>query len=252
MTQPRARIGTSGWSYDHWANGVFYPEGLLPARRLEFYSSRFDTVEIDATFYRLPSAHAVESWRDAVPANFVFAVKGSRLITHYRRLAGVDDALRSFLGRMALLGDKLGVVLWQLPPNLHADTGLLGRFLDLLPTEGPRHAVEFRHESWLAEKTFAVLAAHGVAHVHVSSDIMPASLIPTADFVYARFHGTASYHGAYTRPALEPWARFLAEQVESGRDAYGYFNNDAEGYAPRDAARLIGMLGPTASSSANM
>lgn len=242
MTVGRIRVGTSGWSYDHWA-GVFYPDRLPAARRLEFYASRFDTVEIDATFYRLPSEHAVASWRDAVPDGFVFAVKGSRLITHFRRLADVDDALATFLGRMSVLGEKLDVVLWQLPPNLPADTVLLARFLKRLPTGRVRHAVEFRHESWLAEETFAVLREYGAAHVHVSSDAMPESLTPTADFVYARFHGISSCHGAYDSPALEPWAGFLRGQADSGRDCYAYFNNDAAGHAPADAARLIGMLG---------
>jgi len=243
----RIRVGTSGWSYDHWA-GVFYPDRLPAARRLEFYGSRFDTVEIDATFYRLPSEHAVASWRDTVPDGFVFAVKGSRLITHFRRLADVDDALATFLDRMSVLGDKLGVVLWQLPPDLTADTALLARFLERLPAGRVRHAVEFRHESWLAEETFAVLREYGAAHVHVSSDAMPECLTPTADFVYARFHGTSGYHGAYDHPALEPWAGFLREQSDRGRDCYAYFNNDAEGHAPADAARLVDILGAGAAT----
>lgn len=246
---PRIRVGTSGWSYDHWSGGVFYPADVPAAGRLAYYASRFDTVEGDSTFYRLPSERAVAMWRDTVPDDFVFAVKGSRLITHYRRLAGVEEALETFLTRVTLLGDKLAVVLWQLPPNLHADHALLESFLGLLPSGHLRHAVEFRHESWLAEETFALLRAHGVAHVQVSSDAMPRSLVPTADFVYVRFHGTAKYHGAYTHPALEPWVGFLAEQVRDGRDVYTYFNNDAQGHAPKDATRLIAMLGAESSAS---
>jgi uncharacterized protein YecE (DUF72 family) len=241
VTTGRIRIGTSGWSYDHWA-GSFYPDGLLAARRLAFYGSRFDTVEIDATFYRLPSEHAVTVWRDTVPEDFVFAVKGSRLITHFRRLADVDDALTTFLERMSVLGDRLGVVLWQLPPNLKGDPALLARFLKRLPAGGVRHAVEFRHDSWLTEETFAMLSEYGAAHTHVSSDAMPEMLTPTADFVYVRFHGTSSYHGAYDHPALEPWASFLHQQAAKGRDCYAYFNNDAEGHAPADAARLVDMM----------
>jgi uncharacterized protein YecE (DUF72 family) len=237
----RIRVGTSGWSYDHWA-GVFYPDHLPGARRLEYYASRFDTVEIDNTFYRLPTEHAVAAWRDTVPDGFAFAVKGSRLITHFRRLGDVDAALAEFLGRMSGLREKLAVVLWQLPPNLRADPALLDRFLGRLPDGGLRHAVEFRHASWLAEETFAVLRRHGAAHVHVSSDAMPENHTPTADFVYVRFHGTATYHGKYERPALEPWAEFLRLQADEGRDCYVYFNNDAEGHAPRDAARLLEML----------
>jgi len=242
MAVGRIRVGTSGWSYDHWA-GVFYPHRLPVARRLGFYGSRFDTVEIDATFYRLPTECAVASWRDAVPDGFAFAVKGSRLVTHFLRLGDVDEALATFLGRVSLLDEKLDVVLWQLPPNLSADTVLLGRFLERLPPGRVRHAVEFRNESWLSAGTFAVLREFGAAHVHVSSDVMPVNLTTTAEFVYARFHGTASGHGAYDAPALEPWADFLRGQAEGGHDCYAYFNNDAGGHAPIDAARLVEMLG---------
>jgi uncharacterized protein YecE (DUF72 family) len=240
--QPQLLVGTSGWSYDHWA-GNFYPEHLPPAQRLEYYAAHFRTVEINATFYRLPSAKAVRAWRAEVPEEFVFAVKGSRLITHFHKLVGVDDALETFLGRVGLLGEKLGVVLWQLPPNLRRNDELLERFLSLLPRgEGVRHAVEFRNESWLAEDVFELLRAYGAAMVNVSGDVLGADLTPTADFAYVRFHGTSTYHGAYEREALEPWAAFLREQLAAGHDCFAFFNNDAEGHAPVDAARLIGML----------
>ncbi len=241
MTPGRIRVGTSGWSYDHWG-GLFYPEHLHADRRLGFYATRFETVEINATFYRLPSEHSVQTWRDAVPEDFAFSVKGSRLITHFHRLAGVEDAVAAFLRRLSFLGPNLSVLLWQLPPDLQRDTQLLDRFLGGLPEGRVRHAVEFRHPSWLVEETFEVLRGRNAAHVHVSSDDMPEDLTPTADFVYVRFHGTASYHGAYTHPALEPWSRFISEQAGGGRDVYGYFNNDFEGHAPQDADRLIEML----------
>jgi uncharacterized protein YecE (DUF72 family) len=242
LSEGRIRIGTSGWSYDHWAN-VFYPEHLQPARRLEFLSSRFDTVEIDSTFYHLPTEHAVSAWHATVPDDFVFAVKGSRLITHFRRLANTEAAVQAFMDRVSLLAEKLGIVLWQLPPNLSVDNVLLDRFLSQLPAGGVRHAVEFRHESWLNPETFGILTDHAAAQVHVSSDEMPEDLTPTADFVYVRFHGTSRYHGAYERPALAPWCDFLRSQAAQGRDCYAYFNNDAEGHAPADAERLRGLLG---------
>jgi uncharacterized protein YecE (DUF72 family) len=238
------KVGTSGWSYDHW-DGVFYPEKLPAGQRLPYYSSRLSAVEIDATFYRLPSEDAVRHWRDEVPEGFAFAAKGSRFVTHFRRLAGAGEQARAFVDRLSLLGNKLEVVLWQLPPGLGLDTGLLDRFLAELP-DGVRYAVEFRDPSWLVEETFSVLRAHGCAHVHVSSDAMPENLTVTSDFVYVRFHGTVTYHGAYVAPALEPWLGFLDEQVALGRDGYAFFNNDAEGHAPRDAERLVGMLGPAA------
>jgi uncharacterized protein YecE (DUF72 family) len=238
------KVGTCGWSYDHW-DGVFYPVKLAPGRRLPYYATRLSAVEIDATFYRLPSASAVGHWRETVPEGFAFAVKGSRFVTHFRRLEGVEKQAREFVERVGGLGERLEVVLWQLPPDLRCDAGLLDRFLAALP-DGVRYAVEFRHPSWLVDAAFEVLRAHGCAHVHVSSDVMPENLTVTADFVYVRFHGTASYHGSYVEPALRPWCRFLAEQAAVGRDGYAFFNNDAEGHAPRDAGRLISMLGADA------
>lgn len=236
-----ARIGTSGWSYDHWT-GLFYPEHLPARERLGFYAQHFTTVEIDSTFYRMPSKDTVRHWAQTVGDTFRFSAKGSRFITHYRRLADTDEMVRSMLTRLSPFAEKLAVVLWQLPPTLQIDLTRLDRFLASLPADGPRNAVEFRHESWLTPETFAVLGEHGAAHVHVSSDEMPVELTPTADFVYIRFHGTSTYHGAYEKPALEPWTGFLSEQLEAGRDVYAYFNNDFEGHAPADATRLAEML----------
>lgn len=239
--KPRARVGTSGWSYDHW-DGVFYPAHLPASRRLEYYASRFDTVEIDATFYRMPSEQAARRWREEVPDGFAFAAKGSRFITHFRKLAGVGDSTKAFLERLEELGEALEVVLWQLPPTMQCDVARLDAFLGGLPAGGPRHAVEFRHESWLTDETYRVLRRRGAAHVNVSSDAMPEQRTVTAGFVYVRFHGTEKYHGAYERPVLEPWAEFMRAELAGGRDVYAYFNNDSEGHAPRDAARLAAML----------
>lgn len=238
---PRLLVGTSGWSYDHWS-GCFYPEHLPAADRLTFYAERFSTVEINATFYRLPSESTVSHWRDGVPTDFRFAVKGSRYITHIRRLADTDDAVARFLDRVGGLRDRLAVVLWQLPPTLQRDDDRLDAFLAPLAATPVRHAVEFRHESWFAEEVYALLRSHNAALVSASGDDLAPAFVPTADFVYARFHGTATYHGAYARPALEPWAAFLADQLAEGRDCYAYFNNDAEGHAPVDAQRLLGMV----------
>jgi len=241
ITHPRLRVGTSGWSYEHWSGG-FYPAHLPASDRLRYYAAHFDTVEVNATFYRLPSASAVSTWRHETPEDFAFAVKGSRLITHFRRLGDVEEALGTFLGRVRGLGPKLDVILWQLPPTMKRDLAVLTRFLGLLGDAGPRNAIEFRHESWFAEDVFELLRDRNVALVAASGDALEPCYTPTADFVYARFHGTARYHGEYTRPALEPWAAFLREQHAAGRDCYAYFNNDAGGHAPSDAARLLGML----------
>ncbi|MGV8083536.1 MAG: DUF72 domain-containing protein [Coriobacteriia bacterium] len=235
------RIGTSGWSYDHW-DGIFYPKGVSASERLAYYATHFSTVEINATFYRLPSEHAVDKWRKDVPDGFLFAVKGSQFITHFRRLENIDERLEQFLGRVGRLGEKLGPLLWQLPPSIERDDDLLERFLEKLADTGLEHAIEFRDNSWLARPVFELLRAHNVACVNVSGGQLREDHTPTADFVYGRFHGGVGYHGEYRHADLEPWRSFLAEQLSAGRDCYAYFNNDAGGHAPADAERLIGML----------
>ena len=241
MAEGRLLVGTSGWSYDHW-RGRFYPEHLAHEKRLAYYAGRFGTVEVNASFYGLPAEKTVLGWRDSVPDGFVFAMKGSRYVTHMRKLADVSEPVERFVARVLPLGAKLGPVLWQLPPFLQRDLGLLAGFLGTLPRE-LRHAIEFRNESWLEPETFSLLSDSDVAIVHVSGDMLRTDLTPTASFVYARFHGTTRYHGSYSPTQLEPWAAFLRIQLKAGRDCYAYYNNDAEGHAPADAQRLLGMLG---------
>lgn len=238
-------VGTSGWSYRHWA-GRFYPQGLRSGEWLRFYVSRFPAVEINATFYRLPAESMVSHWADVAPPGFEFVTKGSRLITHLRRLDGVDEAVERFVDRVGKLGDAFGAVLWQLPPDLRRDVRRLDRFLSALPP-GLRSAVEFRDESWLCEEVYRLLERHGVALVAVSSNTMPPVRRATAGFVYARFHGLAGGYGhTYTDDELRPWAEWLAAEAAAGRDGYAFFNNDAEAAAPRDAARLMELLGDAA------
>lgn len=237
----RVLIGTSGWSYEHW-DGIFYPNDLPASKRLQFYASRFDTVEVNATFYRLPTVNAVRHWRDQVPEDFTFSVKGSRYITHVLRMVNADKAAEKFVHRVRALDDRLDVVLWQFPPNLKPDISVLEAFLSDLPDGPLRHAIEFRDEQWLTEKVFSRLRKHGVAHVNVSSDKMPADFTTTADFAYVRFHGTAQFGGAYPREALKRWSAFIAEQSGEGRDCYVYFNNDFDGHAVFDAELLGEML----------
>lgn len=239
----RIRVGTSGWSYDHWRD-VFYPPKTPSAKRLAYYATRLSTVEINASFYRTPSAHAVTVWKETAPAGFAYAVKGSRYITHFHKLDDVEDSLALFFDRIGGLGDTLEVVLWQLPEQLHIDVERLSGFLGQLP-QRVRHAVEFRHESWLTPEVFETLRSHNVANVQIDSVQMPRNLTVTADFVYVRFHGS-SYHGEYTAPLLKPWTKFLAENAAEGRGGYVYFNNDAGGHAPVDAERLVGLLGEDA------
>jgi uncharacterized protein YecE (DUF72 family) len=238
-------IGTCGWSYAHWT-GVLYPPGTSARDRLGLYARTFPTVEVDASFYRMPSEDALRAWRLAVPTGFRFAVKGNRLVTHYKRLADAGAEVRRFMERIGALGPAATVVLWQLPPSLARDDARLEGFLRELPRHGPLRAVEFRHASWLDDAVFDLLRRHGVASVHVSSARMPRDFTVTAGFVYARLHGLPESGFDYTPSELAPWAEFLREQAAEGLDGFVYFNNDAGGCAPRNALTLIEMLGEAA------
>jgi len=236
-------IGTSGWSYKSWEK-TFYPNPVPSVRQLEFYATQFRTVEINATFYRLPTEKMVLGWRDRAPKGFVYAVKGSRYITHMKKLANLDGALKKFFDRIEPMEKRIGCILWQLPPFQQRDDQKLDKFLRQLPRQY-RHAVEFRHVSWLDEQVFDILREHATAHVSVSSLGMPANFMVTSEIVYIRFHGLAG--GAahdYTRRELEPWAEHIRRESDEGRTVYAYFNNDANVRAPNNAKVLIAVTQP--------
>lgn len=234
-------VGTSGWSYAHW-RGRFYPPGLGQGRWLAYYAGFFSTVELNGSFYRLPSEISLRRWYEETPPGFLFAVKASRLITHYRRLVGVEEALAQFVGRAALLGDKLGPILCQLPPGLRRDDELLGRFLAALPP-GWRYAVEFRDASWYAEPVYDLLATWGVAFCTHDYPRLESPLVVTAPFAYLRFHGASGrYVGEYGAGGLAPWVEAIKNLSDGGRDVFAYFNNDAEAQAVRDALALRAAL----------
>jgi uncharacterized protein YecE (DUF72 family) len=239
----RAYIGTSGWSYKSW-EGPFYPAGLPKRSHFEFYATQFPTVEINLTFYRLPTLKMVQNWRDKTPAGFAYAIKGSRFITHMKKLLDTREALREFFRCLQPLHRSIAVVLWQLPPFLNKDAARLDAFLKQLPKTYD-HAVEFRNPSWLSPDVFAVLRRHRAAHVSVSSCAMPMDLTVTADFLYVRFHGLES--GAahdYTKEELAPWAAHVRDQVGRRKRAFVYFNNDVKARAPENARLFRDMLGP--------
>ena len=244
MKKARAYIGTSGYSYKSW-DKTFY--GETPKRlQLEFYTTQFPTVEINATFYRLPSEGMVRGWRDRVEADFLFAVKGSRFITHMKKLANLDGALDKFFDRLAPMQERIAIILWQLPPMLKKDVVRLDDFLSMAP-RSYRHAVEFRERSWYDDDVFEILRKHNVAHVALSSGGMPMNLTVTSDIIYVRFHGLEG--GAahdYTRKELRPWADYICEQAEQGRTLYIYFNNDINVRAPDNARMLMKMVGENA------
>jgi uncharacterized protein YecE (DUF72 family) len=232
------RVGTSGWSYDHW-RGRFYPEGVASRDWLAYYAERFDCVEVNASFYRLPSAEMLRHWAESTPDGFAFALKGSRLITHARRLDAAQ-ALRTFVDRARLLGPKLEVLLWQLGPTFERETPRLARFLDRLPPD-VAHAVEFRHPSWEHPDVEALLREAGAARVLTGPGSPPDG---TPDgLVYVRFHGRggdAAY--GYPRKALREWAAFLSRAERRNAPAYAFFNNDGDGKAPRNASTLVDLL----------
>jgi uncharacterized protein YecE (DUF72 family) len=235
-------VGCSGWQYASW-RGRFYPETLASARWLEHYVTLFDTVELNNSFYKLPERQTFAAWRRRVPAEFLFAVKASRYLTHLKQLLTTGPPVRRLFSRVVGLGDRLGPVLYQLPARMTCDLPRLRHFLALLPRQRARrpvrHTIEFRHPSWYVDEVFAVLEEHGVAlclHDREGS-VTPRRVV--GPFVYVRFHGSSgAYVGGYSPKALDGWAAWLGMQATGGLDVFAYFNNDPEAQAPRDAAAL--------------
>jgi len=235
-------IGTSGWVYPHWRE-VFYPPKLPQSKWLEFYTRHFATVELNNSFYRLPSEQAFANWRDTSPPGFVYAVKVSRFITHIKRLKDVAEPVATFLSRARHLNEKLGPLLYQLPPNMHRNDERLDSFLSLLP-KGLHHVVEFRHRSWLDEGVFDILRRHNVGLCVFDMPDMSCPLVATANFAYIRFHGSSGlYFSCYSDEELEDWARRISALAKDLDAVYIYFNNDAEGFAVKNAQTLAEKLG---------
>jgi uncharacterized protein YecE (DUF72 family) len=235
------RVGTSGWVYDHW-RGIFYPEELRQANWLGYYAREFDTVEINNTFYRLPSAAAFERWRERVPPGFLYAIKASRFLTHQKKLKEPEEPLRRLIERVNHLGKAAGPLLYQLPPHWRVDLPRLESFLAILP-QSYFHVIEFRDQSWLTEDTFRLLERYRVAHcIH---DMVPLQvpLRVTASPAYVRLHGDPAHGGDYRLAALQRWARLIDDWQGHGVDVFVYFNNDAAGFALQNAHMLKGLLG---------
>ena len=237
------RIGCSGWNYKHWRDGVFYPPRLPPRRWLDYYARHFDTVEVNSTFYRLPRETAVANWVLETPPDFLFTVKMSRYVTHVKRLRDLAPSLGRFYSRIEPLANspKLGPVLWQLPPTFHRDDARLSEALGQLPPG--RHCFEFRHESWFVPDVMALLREHGVALVIGDRQEVHGFQTHelTADWTFVRFHaGTRGARGNYSDSELREWAERLRSWRT--REAFIYFNNDWEGFAPRNALRLRELL----------
>lgn len=234
-------IGTSGWHYMHW-KGPFYPEDLSTGQFLEYYTGRFWTVEVNNTFYQLPDEETLVAWRDTVPAGFIFSVKASRYITHMKKLKDPQEPVSNFLDRVDTLGDKLGPILFQLPPHWNFDRERLNSFLAILPA-GYRYAFEFRDPSWLNPQAYEALSKYEAAFCIYDFHGRTSPKQVTCDFVYIRLHGPyGPYRGQYSTQALAGWAGAISTWARQGKEIYCYFDNDEAGYAVQDAQRLREMV----------
>ena len=233
------RIGCSGWSYPHWRKH-FYPEKLPAREHFAYYAEHFNTVELNNSFYRQPPPERFIAWGEQAPPGFLFAVKGSRYVTHIKRLAvepkSTDLVVEAALG----LGDKLGPILFQLQANFHLDLERLERFVGMLPPD-VRFTLEFRHDSWLVPAVFEALRAHHIALCIPDHPKMPKAFEISSDFAYIRMH--LPQHGlGYGERALQPWAQRVLEWRGQKLDVFVYFNNDMEGHAIKDANTLISLV----------
>lgn len=245
------KIGTSGYSYNHWIE-IFYPKDLPQTKWLSFYTKNFDSVELNVTFYHLPDKKVFENWYKNTPKDFTFAVKGSRFITHVKKLNDIEKPLKLFLSKTKFLKEKLGVTLWQFPANLHLATSdkrqgikieRLKKFLKLLKTQTQnsdlRHAFEFRNKTWFCQEIYDLLKKYNCALVISDSLHFPYKEEITADFIYIRFHGgKALYSSEYKEEDLKNWALKIKKWGKQKKDVYCYFNNDAYGYATKNAKTL--------------
>jgi uncharacterized protein YecE (DUF72 family) len=227
-------IGTSGFQYAEW-KGTFYPEDLPASKMLPYFAARLRTTEINYTFHRIPSAKTIENWKTLTPENFRFALKAPQKITHFAKLRNCKDTLEYFCRVTSQLGDRLGPVLFQLPPNLKKDAELLSSFLRELPSI--RAAFEFRHASWLDEEIFALLKSCNVALCIADTEKLATPTVTTADYGYLRLR-----REDYEAGDVERWTKFVREQETSWRDAFVYFKHEESGIGPKLAAQMIELL----------
>lgn len=234
-------IGTSGWSYKHWM-GTFYPVGTRQKDRFAYYQKYFSTVELNSPFYHLPPRQTFEKWKDDVPADFTYAVKASRYITHMKKLHDTGESLELFLDNAAGLADKLGIILFQLPPGWKLDLERLEHFLQKLP-KGNRYTFEFRNDTWYVPEVYTLLQHYNCAFCiyELAGHLSPIKV--TANYIYIRLHGPGDkYQGSYTDSVLQQWANRIKSWADEGKDVYVYFDNDQEGYAAFNAITLQDMV----------
>ncbi len=232
------RIGCSGFNYYDW-KGNFYPEDLPQNKWLDYYSKRFDTVELNVTFYRLPLLKTFDRWYNETPSNFLFSLKGSRLITHIKRLLEPEESLDMFFKRASALKEKIAIVLWQFAPGFKIDLQRLKDFLELLKAYNVRNTFEFRNESWITKEVIDVCKRYNASLCMADWPVFIDELPITSDFVYIRRHGAGgSYATCYSKEELKKDAKRIRNYLRNGKDVFVYFNNDYHGYAPRNALEL--------------
>ncbi len=235
------RIGTSGWQYRHWRKS-FYPEKLRRADWLAHYSGYFNSVEVNASFYRLPEFEDIHHWCQSVPEDFVFALKAPRSITHFKKLKNCEPLLDALTSRIEAFAGRMGPVLFQLPPRWRCNPRRLSDFLALLP---PKHrfAFEFRDPSWHCDEVYALLAEHQAAFCIFDLDGQTSPLETPGEFVYTRLHGPrAAYTGNYSAQALRTWSGRALGWRRKNKDVYVYFDNDARAYSAKNARRMLAMM----------
>lgn len=238
---PAIYIGTSGWHYKHWV-GTFYPPKTPASKMLAYYYERFDTVELNNTFYRLPKQRALDNWRESTPPHFHFAAKGSRFITHMKKLKDPEPAIARYFDAIDVLREKLGPILFQLPPHWEVDAARFAHFLQALPTHH-RYAFEFRNPTWDIPAIYDLLAQHRAGYCIFDLAGYQSPLHVSTDLVYVRLHGPGGkYQGSYTDDSLRTWAMRIREWRGENRSAYVYFDNDQAGYAAFNALRLKELL----------
>ncbi len=246
-TKSQIYIGTSGWIYSSWKK-IFYPENLPSRDRLKYFSTHFKTTEVNYSFYHLPRPSTYKNWYTKTPKDFVFAVKASRFITHIKRLKGIKAAWKKFLENALHLKEKLGPILFQLPPSFKAiDENIkrLEKFISEIKKINSklRYAFEFRHPSWCSPRIYNLLKKYNVAWVIADSSRYSKTEECTADFVYIRMHGPKELFGSkYTDKQLKELSKLIKKYSNQGKDIYVYFNNDFHGYAVENAKTLMKFL----------
>lgn len=243
-------LGTSGWSYDHWID-LFYPNGLERREWLRFYARHFNTVEINMTFYRFPFPNMMKGWYNKTPTDFLFTLKANRLITHVKKFKNVATLTKRFFSLTTLIKEKLGCILWQLPPSLHFDERnmlLLDSFLSNLNKynkSDSKNVIEFRHKSWWNKEAYKMLKKHKASFCIVSAPRLPDDFIVTSNVIYVRFHGVSKWYAHdYSKRELNEWAKKIRKTMKRKkiRHVYCYFNNDFNAYAVKNCLELKKIL----------